>query len=90
MGLVRIQLHHEHHYERLHSAMLAKRFSQTIPSDAGQRYKLPRGTYWLEANLDVSALLDLAEQAVRNAGAHPPAMLIATVGSTAWIGLPRE
>jgi hypothetical protein len=90
MGIVRIELHFERRYDKLHEEMETRGFTQTIQSSSGKRYQLPRGTYWKSEPTVASAMKDEARSAVRAAGAHPPAMIIATAGSSSFVGLPTD
>jgi hypothetical protein len=51
------------HYEKLHSAMKANGFSQTITDTAGAEYSLPHAEYNRDAELTRDDVLKSAKQA---------------------------
>jgi hypothetical protein len=87
MGIVRVQLHHEHHYAAFHAAMLELGFSQTIVGRDGQEYRLPRATYWMREPTTATAMREAARAAAVMAEVPRPAHILATSGSSAWSGL---
>lgn len=87
MGIVRVQLHNEHHYPEFHKAMAQRGFTTTIRGSNGTLYSLPRGTYFHSGTLDAAEMRDAAQAAATEIGANAPKMVIATSGGSAWSGL---
>lgn len=89
MGIVRIELHHERNYNRLHDEMEGRGYSQTIEDRNGRRHRLPRGLYWKAEPTDNAAMLEDAKDAARAAGEQRP-MIVVTQGPSRFDGLPYD
>jgi len=84
--IVRVELHGERDYTRLHSAMERRGFSRDIKGTDGKLCLLPPGTYRFESNnLNRSQVLRRAKIAA--AMTFKRAAIMVTEGLTAWSGL---
>jgi len=71
---------------KLHAAMTAQGFSNTIMANDGAVYELPPAEYYLSGNLTAAEVLKRAQTAASSVKHSHAAMVSETNGST-WSGL---
>lgn len=88
--IVRVELHHETDYQKLHDAMQARGMKRFITASDGNVYRTPTGIYNVQSTTSSQNDVYNATKAAAKAAGHlDPAILVVESVSCLWSGLER-
>jgi hypothetical protein len=87
--IARIELQGELDYTELDAAARAYGFSRLVANREGEVFRLPSGTYWIETELSMTEVHDLAVAAASRTE-KPYSLLVSKNHVVSWVGLARH